>query len=80
MNVTLFAGLATAALDPILIFGFDLDCVGAAIAALLSRGVLVYTSAGGEWCGSTTWSHGRLSPPPDFCMALHCSASPVPPR
>ncbi|EWY42218.1 multidrug transporter MatE [Skermanella stibiiresistens SB22] len=41
MNVTLFAGLATAVLDPILIFGFDLDLMGAAIAALLSRCVLV---------------------------------------
>ena len=42
MNVTLYAGLATAVLDPILIFGFGLDLVGAAIAALLSRSVLVY--------------------------------------
>ena len=47
MNVTLFAGLATAVLDPILIFGFGLDLVGAAIAALLSRCVLVYIGCGG---------------------------------
>src|SRR3954470_20376704 len=42
MNVTLFAGLATAVLDPLLIFGFHLDLIGAAIAALLSRCVLFY--------------------------------------
>jgi putative MATE family efflux protein len=48
MNVTLFAGLATAVLDPILIFGFGLDLVGAAIAALLSRCVLFYIG----WVGA----------------------------
>ena len=62
MNVTLFAGLATAVLDPILIFGFGLDLVGAAIAALLSRCVLVYIGWGGR-CGSTTWWLGRRRHP-----------------
>ena len=37
MNVTLFAGLATAVLDPILIFGFGLELDGAAISAVVSR-------------------------------------------
>lgn len=40
MFVTLGAGLVTAALDPIFIFGFDLGIDGAAIATVLSRFVL----------------------------------------
>ena len=77
MNVTLFAGLATAVLDPILIFGFGLDFVGAAIAALLSRCVLVYIGWGGR-CGSMTWWHGRRRHPvmPD-ARALFSVAGPA---
>jgi Na+-driven multidrug efflux pump len=41
MNVTLFAALATAVMDPILIFGLHLDLPGAAISTVLSRFVLV---------------------------------------
>jgi MATE family, multidrug efflux pump len=40
MNVTLFAALATAAMDPILIFGLHLGLPGAAISTVLSRCVL----------------------------------------
>ncbi len=40
MNVTLFAALATAVLDPILIFGLHLGLPGAAISTVLSRCVL----------------------------------------
>ncbi|UEM05971.1 polysaccharide biosynthesis C-terminal domain-containing protein [Skermanella rosea] len=58
MNVTLFAGAATAVLDPILIFGFDLDLMGAAIAALLSRCVLVAIG----WHGAST-VHGLVGRP-----------------
>ncbi len=40
MGVTLSGGVATAILDPILIFGFELGLDGAAIASILSRMVL----------------------------------------
>ncbi len=40
MNVTLFAALATAVVDPILIFGLHLGLPGAAISTVLSRLVL----------------------------------------
>jgi putative MATE family efflux protein len=40
MNVTLFAALATAVVDPILIFGLHLGLPGAAISTVLSRIVL----------------------------------------
>lgn len=41
MYVTLSGGIAAAILDPILIFGLDLGLIGAAIATVLSRFVLV---------------------------------------
>lgn len=41
MYVTLISGMATAVLDPILIFGFDLGLDGAAIATVISRFVLL---------------------------------------
>lgn len=41
MYVTLWGGLASAVLDPILIFGLDLEVTGAAIATVLSRAALV---------------------------------------
>jgi Na+-driven multidrug efflux pump len=40
MNVTLYAALAVAALDPLFIFGFHLGLVGAAISTVLSRFIL----------------------------------------
>ena len=40
MNVTLFAALTTAVMDPILIFGLHLGLPGAAISTVLSRCVL----------------------------------------
>ncbi|CAM5771026.1 MATE family efflux transporter [Bosea minatitlanensis] len=43
MLVTLFGGLATAGLDPLLIFGFGLGPDGAAIATVLARVVIVAT-------------------------------------
>ena len=42
MNVTLYAAVATAALDPILIFGLHLGLTGAAISTVLSRCVLAF--------------------------------------
>jgi putative MATE family efflux protein len=42
LNVTLFAALATATLDPLFIFGLHLGLKGAAISTVLSRLVLVY--------------------------------------
>ncbi|HRE20927.1 MAG TPA: MATE family efflux transporter [Rhabdaerophilum sp.] len=44
MQVTLFGGLVTAALDPLLIFGLGLGTDGAAIATVVSR--LVFTAVG----------------------------------
>lgn len=41
MYVTLFSGAATAFLDPIFIFGFDLGVTGAAISTVLSRFVML---------------------------------------
>ncbi len=40
MNVTLFAAFATAAIDPLLIFGLHLGLTGAAISTVLSRAML----------------------------------------
>ena len=40
MSVTLLAAIATACLDPVLIFGLHLGLTGAAISTVLSRGVL----------------------------------------
>jgi putative MATE family efflux protein len=44
MQVTLFGGLVTAGMDPLLIFGFGLGTDGAAIATVISR--LVFTVVG----------------------------------
>ncbi|OYU48666.1 MAG: MATE family efflux transporter [Rhizobiales bacterium PAR1] len=44
MQVTLFGGLVTAGMDPLLIFGFGLGTDGAAIATVISR--LVFTAVG----------------------------------
>ena len=50
MYVTLFGGLALAALDPLLIFGLHMGITGAAIATVLSRFVLL----GVGWYGAVT--------------------------
>ena len=49
MNVTLFAALTTAVMDPILIFGLHLGLPGAAISTVLSRCVLATLG----WLGAT---------------------------
>lgn len=61
MYVTLSGGIAAAILDPILIFGFDLEILGAAIATLLSRIVLVVVGYHGtqrahDLVGRIEWS------------------------
>jgi len=56
MNVTLFAAVSTAILDPILIFGLHLGLEGAAISTVLSRVVLL--SYG--WRGAL--AHDMLAP------------------
>jgi Na+-driven multidrug efflux pump len=48
MYVTLFSAIATAILDPILIFVFNLGLDGAAISTVLSRVVMLATG----WYGS----------------------------
>ena len=55
MNVTLAAALATAALDPLLIFGLGLDLTGAAISTVLSRALLALVG----WHGVAR-QHGML--------------------
>src|SRR5690606_192171 len=49
MYVTLSGGVATAILDPILIFGFDLGLTGAAIATVGSRLLLTIFGLYGAW-------------------------------
>ena len=44
MFATLFGGIANAVLDPILIFGFDLDLTGAAIASVAARVTMCFAS------------------------------------
>jgi len=60
MNVTLFAAVTTAALDPLLIFAMGLGLDGAAIGALVSRVVLV----GLAWHGAARRHRlvGRIEP------------------
>jgi putative MATE family efflux protein len=58
MNVTLAGGLATLVLDPILILWFDMGLTGAAIAAILSRIVLVAVG----WHGAAR-VHGIVAAP-----------------
>ncbi len=57
MNVTLFAAFATAALDPLLIFGLHLDLTGAAISTVLSRAMLAFVG----WYGAAR-RHAMLGP------------------
>ena len=49
MYVTLFGGLASAALDPVLIFGLGLGVDGAAFSTVVSRFVFVATGFWGVW-------------------------------
>lgn len=49
MTVTLIAAFVTAALDPLLIFGFGLGLDGAAITAVLSRAVMAALGLHGVW-------------------------------
>jgi Na+-driven multidrug efflux pump len=49
LNVTLFAAIAAAMLDPLLIFGLHLGFTGAAISTVLSRMVMVATG----WAGAS---------------------------
>ena len=60
MNVTVAAALATAALDPLLIFGFHLGLLGAAISTVLSRAALAALG----WHGASRRHAlvGRLAP------------------
>ena len=59
MNVTLSAAIATAMLDPLLIFGLHLSLMGAAIASIGSRLLL----AGVGWYGAARVNHllGRVA-------------------
>ncbi len=59
MNVTLFAAIATAIMDPLLIFGLDLGLPGAAISTVLSRCVLATLG----WLGAAR-RHDLLARPP----------------
>jgi Na+-driven multidrug efflux pump len=59
LNITLFAAIAAAALDPLFIFALHLGVTGAAISTVLSRIVLFATG----WAGAA-WHHrllGRLA-------------------
>lgn len=58
MYVTLSAGLATAIIDPILIFGLELGLTGAAIAVVIARILFVVVG----WHGAQV-VHNMLAPP-----------------
>jgi putative MATE family efflux protein len=58
MNVTLIGGIATAILDPILIFGLGFGVYGAAIATVISRLVFVIVGANG-----VVWVHDLMARP-----------------
>jgi Na+-driven multidrug efflux pump len=64
MNVTLFAALATAVIDPILIFGLHLGLPGAAISTVLSRFVLAALG----WQGAVR-QHNLLARPSLHALA-----------
>jgi Na+-driven multidrug efflux pump len=72
MNVTLFAAIATAAVDPILIFGLHLGLPGAAISTVLSRFVLATVG----WIGAAL-RHNLVAHPSfgavtgDFAAIFH---------
>ena len=76
MNITLFAALTTAVIDPILIFGLHLGLEGAAISTVISRVVLLWIG----WRGALF--HNMLAPlrlqsiPGDF-TALMSVAGPA---
>lgn len=57
MNVTLYAALTTAAIDPLLIFGLHLDLTGAALSTVLSRAMLAFVG----WHGAVR-RHAMLGP------------------
>lgn len=63
MNVTLFAALATAVMDPTLIFVLHLGLPGAAISTVLSRVVLATLG----WLGAAR-RHDLLAPPPPYAL------------
>jgi len=64
MNVTLFAAIATALMDPALIFGLHLGLPGAAISTVLSRVVLATLG----WSGAVR-RHDLIARPSLGCLA-----------
>jgi putative MATE family efflux protein len=75
MYVTLAGGIATAIFDPILIFGFDLGVMGAAITIVISR--LVFVAIGWHGCykahdlaGIPTIAAMKRDAKPLFAIAL----------
>jgi Na+-driven multidrug efflux pump len=69
MNVTLFAALATAVMDPALIFGLHLGLPGAAISTVLSRCVLATLG----WLGAAR-RHDLLALPSRLALARDFAA------
>ena len=72
LNVTLFAAIAAAILDPLLIFGLHLGFEGAAISTVLSRAVMLATG----WAGASRRHDmvGRVaSPAPCSATCGWCS-------
>jgi putative MATE family efflux protein len=69
MYVTLAGGLVTAVLDPVLIFGFKLDVVGAAIALVVSR--MIFALVG--WHGAVR-VHDVVAHPDLTDMRNHAKA------
>ena len=55
MNVTLFGAIATAVMDPALIFGLHLGLPGAAISTVLSRCMVASRGLAVGRHGGTTW-------------------------
>ena len=78
MMATIAGGIVNAILDPILIFGFDLDLTGAALASFVARVVIAYTALMpivrhyGD-CSACDLDAGRDASGAGLCHARHGS-------
>ena len=77
MMVTLSGGIASALLDPLFIFGFDLGVTGAAIASVLSRLVMIGMGLYGTMVRRQLFTLPRLDHIREDWLALFAIAGPA---